>query len=250
MVRTVAVERVQVDPDVWPQEALDDKRVADFVALLRDDHAALPPLTVIEQGGSFRLADGHHRLNAHLDLSHEQVEVEVVQPHPGEDVRGALLRIGIETAARSSLPLTRAGRRRAVRLLAALGGMTQDEIGRKVGVSQKTVSRWLSQMTAPAAISPNDDADDPRAKVARRLVNSVLALADAEAVSASDIAEELWAKTDEAAEVARWAGATLVDAAGLIERYYVKDEDQAGDEADSDGQPVSFLARVLGGGRP
>lgn len=45
--------------------------------------------------------------------------MEVVEPDPGEDVGDAVLRIAIETAARSSLPLSKADQRRAVKLLHA-----------------------------------------------------------------------------------------------------------------------------------
>ena len=159
---TVALDRITLDPDAWPREALDEERVELFAELLRDARAAgtqtqsgwvdpLPPLVAVADGrGDYFLADGRHRYEARrrLGAGFDLVAVQVFQPNgrPPVDFAYELALL----CAQGAKPLTTAEKRAAVlRLLAERLDLSDRAIARLVGVSNSTVSSHRRALCDP-----------------------------------------------------------------------------------------------------
>jgi hypothetical protein len=149
---TIPLDRITLDPEAWPREALDEERVELFAELLRDARAAvthtqsgwvdpLPPLVVVDDGrGGYVLADGWHRCAARrrLGVGFDLVQGAVYQPNGQEASRRAYeLALMCTLSAR---PLTTAEKRAAIaRLIAERAELSDRAIARLVGVSHRTV---------------------------------------------------------------------------------------------------------------
>lgn len=141
----LALSQITRGGRTWPRAGLDHAQVELFRELLLEDPDALPPVIVIDdRNGGFILADGHHRAQAHEDLGagHERIAAEVRQAPQGRAPEDYAYELALEHSARTSVPLTQAEKRAAVRrLLAEQPGLSYRKIGSMVGVDHKTVAK-------------------------------------------------------------------------------------------------------------
>lgn len=164
------------DADLWPRDALDDERVAEFTALYKErGPSALPPVVLaldpdpdpetLHHGWVYLIpVDGWHRLAAWEAAGVGEEIPAVVR----DDLtsRGAIFAEAVRLAVASAKPLTASERRQAI---ASLVGMAPDlsdrEIAKRTGVSYMTVNR-IRHRADPAG-DPDDD-DDEAAPPVRR----------------------------------------------------------------------------------
>ena len=150
---TVPLERITLDPVVWPREVLDEERVELFAEMIRDacEQAAraqsgwvnpLPPLVVAADGrGGYVLADGWHRYEAHrrLGAGFDLLSVEV-HPPEGHALGAHAYELALLYATVSAKPLSTGEKRAAIkRLIAERPDLSDRAIARLVGVSHRTV---------------------------------------------------------------------------------------------------------------
>jgi ParB-like chromosome segregation protein Spo0J len=147
----VATGAVRADPAAWPREGLDTDRVGEFAELYAADGInSLPPLSVIRVADGFVLADGWHRLAALERLGASEVPIVEVDAR-GRDAYQVAFEEGLRTAARQSLPLTRAEKQAAIQRLLVEGGRSDRQIAELVGVAHTTVGRIRSRPEIDAA---------------------------------------------------------------------------------------------------
>jgi ParB-like chromosome segregation protein Spo0J len=157
----------------WPRHFLDEERVEDFAALYKEQGPeALPPLELVPVApGRYLIGDGVHRCEGARRAGLTNVLARLVAPAADCDPVEFTYRYALGRSAISSLPLTRAEKRAAVRRLLEANPQASDrEIGRLVGVDHKTVGRVrrgvsppLSQMPELPPLGPTPEA------VAKRL---------------------------------------------------------------------------------
>ena len=106
----------------------------------------LQPLVVREQGGRYELVAGERRLRASKRAGLATVPVVVVDT----DSRGSLERALVENLHREDLnPIEEAA---AYRALIEEGGLTQEELGRRLGRNRVTISNSLRLLELPVSI--------------------------------------------------------------------------------------------------
>jgi ParB-like chromosome segregation protein Spo0J len=145
----IAVDLIRFDQQVWPRHQLDKSRVSEFMDLFEHEgDEALPPLEIVSDGsGSFLLAEGVHRYAALRSLGRESALTVTVDVPAGLTPVQAAFERAVDTAARSSKPLTRAERNAAVvRLLAEHPDRSDREIASLCGVSHQTVGRRRAEL--------------------------------------------------------------------------------------------------------
>lgn len=141
MAELVAIGIVLSDATAWPREALDMDRVAEFAELYAADGlTALPALSVIRVAEGYLLTDGWHRLAALKRMGATEVPIAEFDAQ-GRDAYQVAYDEGLRTAARQSLPLTRAEKEAAINRLLVAGGRTDRQIAALVGVAHTTVGR-------------------------------------------------------------------------------------------------------------
>lgn len=120
--------------------------------LLESDPASWPPLLVTPHaGGGYDLIDGFHRFEAARRLGLTTLPCRV---DPAADYFS-----GVAANTRHGLPLSAADRKAAARWLAELEpDLSYRELGRRVGLSDKTVKRALAEVTGTARSSTPPDA--------------------------------------------------------------------------------------------
>lgn len=164
----LALDKIRRDGETQPRVALDEDHVAQLAKTLRDG-SSLPPITVHFDGEQYWLADGFHRVEAHLRCNKTTIDVRTMTG----DQRDAFLYAVEHTNGKE---LTLDDRRRcALR-------MVQDEewsqwsdrtIGRRCGLDHVTVGkirRSLSgenhQMRSAAHPQENSPMTTPAEKAA------------------------------------------------------------------------------------
>jgi ParB-like chromosome segregation protein Spo0J len=95
---------------------------------------------VIRVADGYVLADGWHRLAALRRLGATEVPIAQVDAQ-GHDAYEVAYQEGLRTAARQSLPLTRAEKEAAIKRLLVVGGRSDRQIAALVGVAHTTVGR-------------------------------------------------------------------------------------------------------------
>lgn len=186
MTTTVDIARITADPAAWPRAELEPERVADFADLYRDGGPmALPPISVIDRGDDFLLADGWHRLAAMRRLGADTVPAELVNAG-GRDAVLVAYETGLRTSATASRPLTRAEKQEAVRRLDQAGGRTDQEIAGLVGVARTTVARIRLRDGGAAQAEPRDGRSETELEAARRLFRGLERVFDARGLGIGD----------------------------------------------------------------
>jgi ParB family chromosome partitioning protein len=146
----VEIERVALNPR-QPRVHFDDVALADLAGSIRE-HGILHPLivTVIHEPASgpphYQLIAGERRLQAARIAGLIRVPVMVRDATPRQQLELAI----VENVHRTDLNSLEAAV--AYRRLATEFGMTQDEIGRRVGRSRHTVANTLRLLNLPPSV--------------------------------------------------------------------------------------------------
>jgi hypothetical protein len=189
-IRTLPAETIVGDKESWPRRGLDDERAAEFMNLYAEEGLeTLPPIEVVATGeGEFLIADGWHRVSAQLRLGVDPIRAVVIDPPPGRAPEDVAYERALQTAARTSKPLSRAEKRTAIaRLIEERGQASDREIARLVGVDHKTVGAIRRQMGSSPE-EPGDEEQGPgehylvrlsAGEIAQRLVRDTTRLWDA-----------------------------------------------------------------------
>jgi len=140
--RTVAIERVDPNPDqprkVFASEAMESLRKS--IA----QHGLLQPVCVRAQGDRYRIIAGERRWRAARLAGLAEIPVRVVEGV--DDVRALELAL-VENLQREDLdPMEKA---KGYRDLIDRAGMTQDQVGAKVGLNRATVANHLRLLDLP-----------------------------------------------------------------------------------------------------
>lgn len=143
---TIALSALRFKRSAWSRIDASPERVAMFEALYREG-APVPPLEVMAMpDGTYWVVDGVNRWSGAIRAGVDSVEVILVQPNDGESPEDFAFRRGLETATRSSQPLSSAERKRAtLKLVATQPERSKREIARLVGVAHSTVDRWVRE---------------------------------------------------------------------------------------------------------
>jgi ParB-like chromosome segregation protein Spo0J len=131
---TLPLELIIVDDQNQPRTDDHDQSYINELAVIPD---LWPPIVVVSaDGGSYILVDGFHRISAAEQAGMQEI-LATVLPMPADR---DLLRLGFELNAAHGKPLTVADRKDyAQKLLAANGGLSDREIGRRAGLHHETV---------------------------------------------------------------------------------------------------------------
>jgi len=174
----VSISAIEFVPDAWVRQELDADRVKLFRELLADGVELPAPEVVPIAADSFVTADGVHRVTAHNELSHDEIDVIVIEPLLGESPVACAFRRGLETAAHASVPLRRAERTRGVRLtLERYPNWSDQQIAMLCGVSRQTVWRYRSgrcNATVDEAAQRLADEHGPRLPSADELADDLV----------------------------------------------------------------------------
>lgn len=140
--RTVAIEQVDPNPDqprkVFASEAMESLRKSIV------QHGLLQPICVRAQGDRYRIIAGERRWRAARLAGLADIPVRVVEGV--DDVRALELAL-VENLQREDLdPMEKA---RGYRDLIDRAGMTQDQVGAKVGLNRATVANHLRLLDLP-----------------------------------------------------------------------------------------------------
>ncbi len=134
-VRTIKIERIDIDEQVSPRAGLDPKRVEVFRGLTRH----LPPIIVVADGERFILADGAHRFAAAEANGAATVQAQVVIPAAGDEPRRVARDVAIDFL-RGPAQLKRNEQREAIRsAIQAAPQLADREIARRFTCSPTTV---------------------------------------------------------------------------------------------------------------
>lgn len=137
---------IHLDPALQPRvNGLDDSHVQ----TLMDAPDAWPPLVIVTHNGRATLVDGFHRYEAARRLGLDAVPVQVMSMPPDSD----LTALAFDLNARHGRPLSLTDRKAfAGRLLMGNSTLSDREIGRRCGLSDKTVASVRREMEADAEI--------------------------------------------------------------------------------------------------
>ncbi|HEX2049021.1 MAG TPA: ParB/RepB/Spo0J family partition protein [Actinomycetota bacterium] len=143
--RTAPVDAIEPNPR-QPRRTFDDDALAELAASIRS-LGVLQPLVVRERpGGALELVAGERRLRAARRAGLDEVPVVVVDT----DDDGSLERALVENLQREDLdPLEEA---HAYRALLTRTGMTQEELGARVGKSRAAIANSLRLLELPESI--------------------------------------------------------------------------------------------------
>jgi ParB family chromosome partitioning protein len=142
--REVPPSTIDANPH-QPRNTFDEASIADL-AVSVGELGVLQPLLVREAGDRFELVAGERRLRAARIANLELVPVLVVET----DDRGSLERALVENIHREDLDALEQAA--AYRALLDDSGMTQEELGERLGKSGAAISNTLRLMELPTAI--------------------------------------------------------------------------------------------------
>lgn len=74
----IRLEQINLDSDTHTRAMLDERNVSVYAKLLADG-TVFPPIVVTRQKETYYIADGFHRVHAHLKLGRETIDAEVVE---------------------------------------------------------------------------------------------------------------------------------------------------------------------------
>ena len=149
--RQLSITSIRLDGGTQPRAALNQSHINDLADDLRAG-AILPPLDVMYDGGNYWLFDGYHRLHAHK-LAHGDEASIAVRVHQGSlaDAQWASFAVNKSHGLRRT---TEDKQRAVVAALRHTNGASRSnrEIGRHLGVDDKTVGEWRKRLEASAEI--------------------------------------------------------------------------------------------------
>lgn len=149
--RQLSITSIRLDGGTQPRAALNQSHINDLADDLRAG-AILPPLDVMYDGGNYWLFDGYHRLHAHK-LAHGDDASIAVRVHQGSlaDAQWASFAVNKSHGLRRT---TEDKQRAVVAALRHTNGASRSnrEIGRHLGVDDKTVGEWRKRLEASAEI--------------------------------------------------------------------------------------------------
>lgn len=147
--QAVLIDRIRLDGGTQPRAALDFEVVEDYCQAMQAG-ARFPPVVVFYDGAEYWLADGFHRVKAAYAAGHDTIDCDV---HQG--TREEAQWHSFSANKTNGLRRTTRDKQRAVKaaLLHANGAYLSDcQVARHVGVDQKTVTNWRSQLQASQEI--------------------------------------------------------------------------------------------------
>lgn len=145
VLRVLRLADIRRDGGTQVRASLNSDTVDAYVETL----GSLPPPDVVYDGQSYWLADGFHRVAAHMRADSERIECLV---RAGTVADARMLATSEMANGRHGLPLSRADKRRAVRIaLETMSEWTNTRIAEHVGVSHVFVGRVRSQMESETA---------------------------------------------------------------------------------------------------
>jgi transposase-like protein len=144
------IEKLKLDGGTQPRAVMDFEAINDYSEDM-EAGVKFPPVIVFYDGENYWLADGFHRVKAAFGAGFDEIECEV---HQGTLEDAQWYSFGANKT--NGLRRTNADKQRAVQ--AALKhprgvGLSDSQIAKHVGVSQRTVSNWRSQLEASQKIS-------------------------------------------------------------------------------------------------
>jgi len=140
---------MRLDGDTQPRAKIDTQAVADYAERIEAGDE-LPPIDVYFDGSAYWIADGFHRWHAHRKLGHNLITC-IVHTGTVEDARWHAI------GANKAHGLRRTNEDKAKAVKAALqhpkGAEWSDvQIAEHVGVSDKTVAKYRTELTATSEI--------------------------------------------------------------------------------------------------
>lgn len=142
----IPIATIRTDGKTQPRSALDQSLVSELAHSLRNGET-LPPVDVFYDGESHWLADGFHRLQAHVNVGRREIAAVV---HAG-DAREAFI---LALARLGNKPLTLDEKRAAAaRLIAEWPDYSDRRIARLTGLSHPTVSELRPKPLVPSGKS-------------------------------------------------------------------------------------------------
>jgi len=179
---SIELNRVRLDGGTQPRGCLDDQFVAALVDTIGEGNK-LPPVEVVYDGADYWCWDGFHRCSAYQKAGVEQIECNVT---PGTLSEAQWLSYGANRT--NGLYRSNADKRRAVE--AALrheksAKMTDSEIARHVGVSDKTVAAHRPVSEIPKLRTGKDGKRYPATKARRVNVEPVVVETEEDEVEVS-----------------------------------------------------------------
>jgi ParB family chromosome partitioning protein len=140
----ISIARIAPNPR-QPRKHFNDAEIATLAASIREQ-GVLQPLVVRERGDGYELIIGERRWRASQVAGLEEVPAVVLDATDRAILEMAL----VENVQRADLnPVELA---EAFRALVQEEGMTQDEVGRRVGLDRSTVSNHLRMLDLPSPV--------------------------------------------------------------------------------------------------
>lgn len=146
-VTSIPVTEIEVESTIQPrQNGLDGAHVA---VLRETGPEAWPPLVVVERDGRHVLIDGHHRLEAALQLELVDLPCECRPAPDDHDLRTLAFAMNKE----HGKPLTSVDRRaEAARLLKCLPEIADRELAERCGLDHKTIGKIRKELEVTGEI--------------------------------------------------------------------------------------------------
>jgi hypothetical protein len=157
-------------------------------AALYQEGADVDSVEAVPDGeGTYRLVNGRHRVHGALQVGCTEIDAVLLSRDADESISDFVFRRGVETANRSTLPLTRKEQQRAaLRLLKTRPEMSHRAIARLIGISHDTVDRWAAGVADSATKEPGEPPLPMRTptadEAARRLVGFLTKLDESRGV--------------------------------------------------------------------
>jgi len=137
------ISLIRLDAGTQPREKVDPEVVEDYAEVM-SSRVKLPPVVVYFDGTDYFLADGFHRVQAHLRLEQEEVDAEV-----RNGTREDACWFGFGANREHGLRRSRADTERAIRqaiLHPRSENLSHIQLAKHVGVSDKTVAKYREEL--------------------------------------------------------------------------------------------------------
>jgi len=157
--RELGMDSIIVDPDLQSRVGTDPEHVARLSEAMLAG-IDLPPVIVFYDSvsGAYWLSDGFHRYSAHRKLDRKSIWCYVFNGA----MKDALL-YSVSANLENSKPTTKEDRKKAVMMLfREVFDMTDDEVGRRSGVSRSTVVRYRIEYCEQHGLKPRKQTRNTR----------------------------------------------------------------------------------------
>lgn len=141
----ISIDRIRIDGGTQARAGINEETVAEYAEAI-EAGAIMPPVVLYYDGQNYWLADGFHRLHAHLQADCPEVHAEVKS---GTQRDAVLHACGANAS--HGLRRTNADKRRAVEVLLRDGewsSWSDNQIAKACGVSQPFVSKLRSELSS------------------------------------------------------------------------------------------------------